>query len=88
MSEIYVSINDENVGPFSVKDLNKKISAGDFTDNDMAWFEGMDDWLPLKDKEFKEFKRKNRRRRRPKSQKRTPARLDPVCAVMAGKIDT
>ena len=59
MCEIYVSINDENVGPFSVKDLNKKISAGDFTDNDMAWFEGIDDWLPLKDKEFKEFKKKS-----------------------------
>jgi hypothetical protein len=45
--EIFVVRGDEQLGPFSVAELQAKISEGTVRPTDYAWFVGLDDWQPV-----------------------------------------
>jgi hypothetical protein len=45
--EIFVVRGDEQSGPFSVAELQAKISEGIVRPTDYAWFVGLDDWQPV-----------------------------------------
>jgi hypothetical protein len=44
---IYITRNGQQLGPFTDSDLREKIASGQFTPNDLGWYEGMADWQPL-----------------------------------------
>jgi len=54
--QIIVSVNGEQQGPFSVDQIKGYLAMGHFQPTDLAWREGMTDWLPLG--EFPEFPQK------------------------------
>jgi GYF domain 2/Domain of unknown function (DUF4190) len=43
----YYSKNNRQEGPVSAESIRSKISMGELTGSDLAWSEGMADWLPL-----------------------------------------
>jgi GYF domain 2 len=45
--EIFVAHRNEQLGPFSVAELQAKISEGTVRSTDYAWFVGLDDWQPV-----------------------------------------
>lgn len=47
--DIFIFQNEEQVGPFSVDDINSQIANGTYTAEDFGWYEGAADWMPLKD---------------------------------------
>ena len=44
---IYVNKDEQQYGPFEPRDLVSYVQAGNFSRNDLAWMEGMTDWLPV-----------------------------------------
>lgn len=52
MIKIYVTKGGENLGPFSVHEINNKLASGEFKQNDMAWIKGMGNWVKLSDDDF------------------------------------
>ena len=53
MQQIYIMVNGEQQGPFTVDQLKGYIAMGHYKDTDLAWHEGLPDWKALK--EFPEF---------------------------------
>jgi hypothetical protein len=47
--DIYLQLNGKTVGPFSRTDLQGKLREGAVRSDCMAWHEGLDNWLPLRD---------------------------------------
>tara|TARA_B110000305_G_C19421895_1_gene631395 strand:+ start:275 stop:643 length:369 start_codon:yes stop_codon:yes gene_type:complete len=47
--DIFIFQNEEQVGPFSIDDINSHIANGTYTAEDFGWYEGAADWMPLKD---------------------------------------
>ena len=45
--QIWVQKDGQNFGPFSPEDLTQHVTAGAFSANDIGWFEGSADWIPL-----------------------------------------
>lgn len=46
--EWHVAINDIPVGPMRREEVGRKIAAGAVTGESLAWREGLDDWLPVR----------------------------------------
>ena len=45
--QIYVGKNGQQLGPFSLEELNRKLADGTFAGTDLAWYEGAAGWAPL-----------------------------------------
>ncbi|MFN2624074.1 MAG: GYF domain-containing protein [Chthoniobacterales bacterium] len=45
--QIYVGKNGQQLGPFSLEEVNRKLSDGSFVGTDLAWYEGAAGWAPL-----------------------------------------
>jgi len=46
--KIFVGKNDEQYGPFTVNQINESIAKGEFSLEDLGWYEGLDEWKPLR----------------------------------------
>jgi predicted Zn finger-like uncharacterized protein len=47
--EWYVAIEDEQVGPMGLQEVEDRWESGKIKGDSLAWHPGMDDWLPVKD---------------------------------------
>jgi hypothetical protein len=47
VSAIYVLAGEERVGPLTTEVLREGVEQGVYSDDQLAWVEGMDDWAPL-----------------------------------------
>jgi uncharacterized protein DUF4339 len=45
--QIYVGKNGQQLGPFSLEEINRKLADGTFAGSDLAWYEGAVGWAPL-----------------------------------------
>ena len=45
--QIYLHLNGENVGPFTLPRVSAKLVSGEAPPDTLAWREGLDDWYPL-----------------------------------------
>jgi len=45
--QIYVGKNGQQLGPFSLEEVNRKLADGTFLGTDLAWYEGAAGWAPL-----------------------------------------
>jgi hypothetical protein len=45
--QIYVGKNGQQLGPFSLEEVNHKLADGTFAASDLAWYEGAAGWAPL-----------------------------------------
>src|SRR3954468_6214783 len=45
--QIYVGKNGQQLGPFSLEEINRKLADRTFTGTDLAWYEGAAGWAPL-----------------------------------------
>jgi hypothetical protein len=45
--QIYVGKNGQQLGPFSLEELNRKLADGTFAGTDLGWYEGAAGWAPL-----------------------------------------
>src|SRR3954470_5977484 len=45
--QIYVGKNGQQLGPFSLEEVNRKLAEGTFAGTDLAWYEGAAGWAPL-----------------------------------------
>src|SRR5947208_2293588 len=45
--QIYVGKNGQQLGPFSLEEVNRKLADGTFAGTDLAWYEGAAGWVPL-----------------------------------------
>ncbi len=43
--DLYLSLNDEQVGPYRLEDIQGWLNAWHITLNDLAWFEGCSNWV-------------------------------------------
>jgi len=46
--KIFVGKNDEKYGPFTIDQVNESINKGEFSLEDLGWYEGLDEWRPLR----------------------------------------
>ena len=46
--EIFVGKNDKRYGPFPIEKVNESIANGDFSLDDLGWYEGLGEWKPLR----------------------------------------
>jgi len=46
---LYIAKDGHQLGPYSIADVQKMVVAGTLKVNDMAWYEGLTDWIPLKE---------------------------------------
>jgi len=47
--ELYISKNDEKLGPLAIDEVQALLSDGKLTQNDLAWHGGISNWTPLSD---------------------------------------
>lgn len=52
MHQVYINQNDQQIGPFTVDEINQKLESGELVATDGAWIDGMSDWKPLVDGGF------------------------------------
>ena len=45
--QIYVGKNGQQLGPFTLDEVNRKLADGAFSGSDLAWYEGAAGWAPL-----------------------------------------
>ena len=45
--QIYVGKNGQQLGPFSLEEINRKLADRTFVGTDLAWYEGAAGWAPL-----------------------------------------
>lgn len=45
--QIYVGKGGQQLGPFSLEEINRKLADGSFAASDLAWYEGAAAWAPL-----------------------------------------
>jgi hypothetical protein len=45
--QIYVGKNGQQLGPFSLEEINRKLADGTFAGTDLGWYEGATGWAPL-----------------------------------------
>lgn len=45
--QIHISRNGQSFGPYTLEEVNAYLTSGHLNVNDMAWFEGCADWMPL-----------------------------------------
>lgn len=46
--QIYIAKSDQQHGPYSLEDITKYILDGTVTPDDLAWYEGASEWIPLR----------------------------------------
>ena len=46
--EIFVGKNDKRYGPFPIEKVNESIANGEFSLDDLGWYEGLGEWKPLR----------------------------------------
>ncbi|MBA4717225.1 MAG: CD225/dispanin family protein [Verrucomicrobiales bacterium] len=46
--EIFVGKNDKQYGPFPIEKVNESIANGEFSLDDVGWYEGLGEWKPLR----------------------------------------
>lgn len=46
---LYVSSNEVDHGPLSLKEASKRVQSGDFKPTDLAWHQGVSGWMSLKE---------------------------------------
>ena len=46
---LYVSSNNVDHGPLSLKEVTKRVQSGEFKPTDLAWHQGVTGWIPMKD---------------------------------------
>lgn len=47
--QIYLVENGKSVGPFELDDVRQRLQDGELKRSDLAWYEGLADWIPLSD---------------------------------------
>ena len=45
--KIHISKNGQNIGQFELSEVNRMLQSGQISSNDLAWQEGMTDWIPV-----------------------------------------
>ena len=45
--KIHIDRNGERFGPYSIEEINAYLAAGTLLPSDLAWKDGMTDWLPV-----------------------------------------
>jgi len=45
--ELFVGKNGQQLGPFTLEEVNRKLADGTFAASDLAWYEGAPAWAPL-----------------------------------------
>src|SRR3954468_6650521 len=45
--QIYVGKDGQQLGPFTLEEINRKLADGTFSATDLAWYEGAAGWAPL-----------------------------------------
>jgi hypothetical protein len=45
--KIHISKNQQNIGQFELSEVNRMLQSGQISTNDLAWQEGMTDWIPI-----------------------------------------
>ncbi len=46
---LYVSSNNVDHGPLSLREATERVRSGEFKGNDLAWHQGVSGWMPLKE---------------------------------------
>ena len=46
---LYVTSNDVDHGPLSLKEATMRVQSGEFKATDLAWHQGVSGWIPMKD---------------------------------------
>ena len=46
--EIFVGKNDKRYGPFPIEKVNESIANGEFSLDDLGWYEELGEWKPLR----------------------------------------
>ena len=46
---LYVTSNEVDHGPLSLKEATKRVQSGEFKPTDLAWHQGVSGWIPMKD---------------------------------------
>ena len=52
MSQVYLSINKQQVGPYDIPSVNQMISNGQVSKETLGWIQGMPGWEPLSSDTF------------------------------------
>jgi hypothetical protein len=47
--DVYITKNDQRLGPYSLEDLIKLKASGQLQATDWAWYEGLSTWIPLEE---------------------------------------
>lgn len=47
MTQIYVVKNHQQCGPFPPEEISRRVDSGEFSWDDLAWYDGMEGWEPL-----------------------------------------
>ena len=45
--QVHIDRNGERYGPYSIEDINAYLANGTLLPTDLAWQDGMTDWLPV-----------------------------------------
>src|SRR5437870_1893090 len=45
--QIHIARNGKAMGPFSLEEINRQLTAGTLSASDQAWYEGAAGWAPL-----------------------------------------
>src|SRR5437588_11796693 len=45
--QIHVARNGHRMGPFSLDEVNRQLAAGSLSLSDLAWYEGIPNWVAL-----------------------------------------
>jgi uncharacterized RDD family membrane protein YckC len=45
--QIHVARNGHRMGPFSLEEVNRQLAAGSLSPSDLAWYEGIPNWVSL-----------------------------------------
>src|SRR5438552_14819900 len=45
--QIHVARNGQRIGPFSLEEVNRQLAAGSLSLSDLAWYEGIPNWVTL-----------------------------------------
>ncbi len=47
--QIYVAVNDQKAGPFTLFKVEERLRSGEFTDEQLGWYDGLAEWRPLRE---------------------------------------
>ena len=45
--QIYVARAEQKLGPYTLDEVRSKLASGELSESDLAWHEGLTNWLPL-----------------------------------------